>query len=581
MITHLKKMLAGRILRQSSVVNAFDSLNVEVACPEFIEGPSLKARINVDWNNNPPSQGLWRDRTLRALLSGIMLIASCAGISAMDLDPRNADEIALGQAAEEGDEADVKRLIESRAQVNSVGINGVTPLILAAEYGHLRVVQILLDHGAIVNVQAANETCALSQAAANGHDAIVQLLLDKNADANMANALKSTPLMLATQFGHTKIVRQLLAAQVDPNLQDYQKMTALMYAAANGQLQICSELIKSHADVHIIENNGNTAFLYAAIFKKIPLMKELIKAGAAIDAPSGGQQGTSLINAVCKGDFEVAVFLLKNKANPNKPAIQGITPLMCAANTNQPIFCKLLMEHGADIFSENISECSAFTGAALNNNRECMQTIIGNAYFLDEIQTDASIQSNFGKLISQARDAISWLPGLSAAAPVKPSDRITTTLLCMQRLKIARDVQYLILCNLHEDIVAILIPHIKSGNNIPPFTFKLMADGIYRITRARLLPMIQKAQERVTHCMQQKLAGAPDYQWINACPENLLDIKEFDAHYGNQLRETIKARLHEFHIRKKSRYKAPPVQDRESIQLISGSDHEYDIKNFQ
>lgn len=76
-----------------------------------------------------------------------------------------------------GNEAEVRRLIESGADVNELGDQGRTPLIEAASKGDARLVRVLLEAGAEPAWKDDMQETALLKAAAGGHREAYQVLL--------------------------------------------------------------------------------------------------------------------------------------------------------------------------------------------------------------------------------------------------------------------------------------------------------------------------------------------------------------------------------------------------------------------
>ena len=68
---------------------------------------------------------------------------------------------ALHDATRHGDIAEVRRLIEEGADVNSRDFRGQTPLLLAVGYRHLEIARLLLENGANVHAKDHEGTSAL------------------------------------------------------------------------------------------------------------------------------------------------------------------------------------------------------------------------------------------------------------------------------------------------------------------------------------------------------------------------------------------------------------------------------------
>ena len=88
----------------------------------------------------------------------------------------------LMRAAQDGDTAKVKLLIEQGANINDRDAHGMTPLMYAAGKGRAEVVKLLLENGADVSAEAGETALydagasALLLAAAKGHSDIVDIL---------------------------------------------------------------------------------------------------------------------------------------------------------------------------------------------------------------------------------------------------------------------------------------------------------------------------------------------------------------------------------------------------------------------
>ena len=84
----------------------------------------------------------------------------------------------LLKAAEKGNLALVKKLIESKVNINARGKSGETALMRAAAFGHLAVVKFLLAAGADIDALTNNENTALTIAREAYNDEITKLLIE-------------------------------------------------------------------------------------------------------------------------------------------------------------------------------------------------------------------------------------------------------------------------------------------------------------------------------------------------------------------------------------------------------------------
>jgi len=85
-----------------------------------------------------------------------------------------------------------------RANVDTIGNEGWTPLQYAAREGHSEVLSLLLDHGADANARTGDHRTALHLAAAHGRVNIVEVLLKRGADPHAQTDNRQTAFRLAS-----------------------------------------------------------------------------------------------------------------------------------------------------------------------------------------------------------------------------------------------------------------------------------------------------------------------------------------------------------------------------------------------
>ena len=118
----------------------------------------------------------------------------------------NLGETPLHLASENGHLDSMWKLVQSRACVNVVDLNGVTPLMLAAQNGHMFGVEMLVFAGAVVNQKEDNGNTAMILAAKNGQYDCIKLLFNAGASVNAVNNFHATAMTEAFFNGHNKCV---------------------------------------------------------------------------------------------------------------------------------------------------------------------------------------------------------------------------------------------------------------------------------------------------------------------------------------------------------------------------------------
>src|SRR3989344_5960603 len=111
------------------------------------------------------------------LLSALVVfpnLSFCAQASQATVN--QISNIALINAAQNGNLSEVKTLIQAGININAADQNGFTALMFASEYGHFEVVQTLIQAGADVTTSSHYRWTALMFASQNGYLEIVQTL---------------------------------------------------------------------------------------------------------------------------------------------------------------------------------------------------------------------------------------------------------------------------------------------------------------------------------------------------------------------------------------------------------------------
>ncbi|MEM7031059.1 MAG: sigma-70 family RNA polymerase sigma factor [Chloroflexota bacterium] len=278
-------------------------------------------------------------------------------------------------AVEEGDEAQVSKLISQEAQlinsqeVSRFGHEKLSPLHLAAMYGFESIAQLLLDHGADINARSEVGWTPLLGALMNNQPDLVSLLLDGQATVD---------IFAAACLGNMAKLEALLAA--DPTLvqaRGPRQATPLHFAST---IPVAELLLRKGADVNACDNNDTARYRYGTPLRwnadNPALAQFLIAQGAEIDdiflacalgdlaqvqmfmaadaasiyAEKGPYQGNLLHLAADKGHIDIARLILHEGIDVNARTSDGaVTPLhLAAANGHLPMI-EFLVSQGADL----------------------------------------------------------------------------------------------------------------------------------------------------------------------------------------------------------------------------------------
>jgi uncharacterized protein len=299
----------------------------------------------------------------------------------------------VADAAQRGDKAAVRSLVQKKADVNAPQVDGTTALHWAVQADDLELADLLIRSGAKVSTATVAGATPLQLAAVNGSAALLDRLLAAGADPNAPLTRSGdTALMIASRTGKVDAVRVLLDRGAKPNAQEtWGGTTALMWAVSEKHPEVAKLLVERGADVNarsyyvpsasgrgfegttpVAQKPGKdfeefasgwlTPLMFAARENGLESARLLVKAGADINAQAGdGKDALSL--AFFDGSYDVADFLIDSHANVNQKDAQRFTPLFWAVDrrnmetapnfpwmeTRDPLpLIKKLLDAGAD-----------------------------------------------------------------------------------------------------------------------------------------------------------------------------------------------------------------------------------------
>jgi ankyrin repeat protein len=288
-------------------------------------------------------------RHLGACLIVLLLPAQLLGFGA---DGRLMD------AAEEGDQALVRQLIERGVDVNAKGVDGTTALHHAVHSEHLQIADMLLRAGADASARDRYGVTPLYLACLNGNSGMIQRLLDAGVDPNSVDATGETPLMTAARNGLRSALRVLLehGASVDARDPGFEQ-TALMIAVREDHPDAVELLINSGAAVNAQTRKGPTP-KFVLPCKGTGCGSE----GVGINRgglPDRGRRAeakggmTPLLYAARDGRLAAARMLVSAGADVELADANGIGPLLMAALNNNLAVARFLLDHGADVNADD------------------------------------------------------------------------------------------------------------------------------------------------------------------------------------------------------------------------------------
>eukprot|EP00873_Tetraselmis_striata_P003620 jgi/Tetstr1/423884/TSEL_014507.t1 len=214
----------------------------------------------------------------------------------------------LHAAASSGDVATLK-LFLSNDDVDHIGKVGRTLLHSAAQKGQMAVVRELLQRRAAVNLRDKHGRTPLHVASHMGHLKTVAELCAAGADLEAKTASGRTPLHLAAWEGKVEVCMALSDQGAKLHTRDQGGKTALHFAVWGGKLAVVEQLLRRGAEVEVEDESGRTPLLVAAKFGHGDIVHALLEAGANMAACDS--KGSTAQELASVGGFEAVVEVLR------------------------------------------------------------------------------------------------------------------------------------------------------------------------------------------------------------------------------------------------------------------------------
>jgi uncharacterized protein len=192
----------------------------------------------------------------------------------------------LISAAERGDTAGMRQLLQDGANIDARDQRGRTPVMAATHGNRVDTVAALIQAGADINIRDNQLDNPFLYAGAEGLLDILKLTIAAKADTKLTNRFGGTALIPAAERGHVAVVEELLTrTDVDVNHINNLGWTALLEAIVLSDggprhQQIVQLLVNHGADVNIADKKGVTPLQHARDRGYEAIERILAQAGA-------------------------------------------------------------------------------------------------------------------------------------------------------------------------------------------------------------------------------------------------------------------------------------------------------------
>jgi len=196
-----------------------------------------------------------------------------------------ADAAALVAAAEAGDLATLRRLLDAGTPVDARDGRRRTALLAATHANQVEAARLLIQRGADVNAKDQIQDSPFLYAGARGRLEILRLTLAAGADLKSTNRYGGTALIPAAHYGHVETVRELLKTKIDVDHVNRLGWTALLEAIILGDggpahTEIVRLLVAHGAKLQLADAQGVTPLAHAQARGQGAIAEILRRAGA-------------------------------------------------------------------------------------------------------------------------------------------------------------------------------------------------------------------------------------------------------------------------------------------------------------
>ncbi|XP_046554286.1 ankyrin repeat domain-containing protein 50-like [Haliotis rubra] len=294
-----------------------------------------------------------------------LLVDKEADVSLLD----DAGDNILHCACRGGDAELVKYILSQKIiDMNSLGHDKNTPVMVAVECDHKEVVEVHLKYEAKLLLGDKNRDDALHRACYAGQFDVVKYLLSlTSVDINSRGLQKRTPLMVAAEQGHKEVVELLVKHGADLFLRDEHGDNALHRACYPGRFDVVKYLLSLNSvDINSGGFKKRTPAMSAAVWGQTKVAKLLVKHGA--DLSLSGIEGNVLHVACQRGQLDHVKYILSlNRVDIDSRGWKRGTPVMVASRQKRKEVVELLVQHGTDLSlidgaDENILHHTCVTG---------------------------------------------------------------------------------------------------------------------------------------------------------------------------------------------------------------------------
>lgn len=317
-------------------------------------------------------------RQMKPRISAIMSYAALmlAATPVYSQQTAEAKPSPLAELIQKSTSVELKELIASGLNVNSVDPQGNTMLLLAAAAQRSDLMYVLLEAGANPNYVQEPGITALGIACIFDDWSMVDLLITHGADVNYCAPNGESTLSMACAQGAVNAAQMLLAAGAKTDVRDAKGVTPLLHAVMNisdNGIQIAQMLLEKDADVNFGMPNGFTPLMGAVQLNDEAKVQMMLEKGADVNARQATTGTAAISIAVALGHQDMVALLLEHNADISAGINKRTSLLSYSSTLARADIMELLLKKGASANTKDAASLATplhitATGNALIKN---------------------------------------------------------------------------------------------------------------------------------------------------------------------------------------------------------------------
>eukprot|EP01124_Arcella_intermedia_P002921 TRINITY_DN11598_c0_g1_i1.p1 TRINITY_DN11598_c0_g1~~TRINITY_DN11598_c0_g1_i1.p1 ORF type:complete len:1146 (-),score=287.23 TRINITY_DN11598_c0_g1_i1:3-3440(-) len=344
----------------------------------------IESKANINHKNRAQETALYlASKNGRAIIVDLLLQANAT----VEIEPTDREgKNPLHHACLKGHTELVKRLLDSKANPNTMDLQRETPVHCVCRVGHIQLLELLLSNGARISPSFSGEwhNSPLHVACSVGNKKMTRFLIENGADVNAKNHSGVTPLHAAAIEGKYEIIAVLLERKADVNAMTKEKELTPLHVAMNDKKfhpqAIDNLLAEEPSFTHntlVPENLPCKYPLHFAVrMGHMNLFKYVLKMGVSVHSFDEG--GTLPIHTAAEyGQHEILKYLLTLLDNFEIVDARGETPLHKAASRGHlEIVKSLINDYHVNVSPKNLKGLTPFLLASANGHQEVVKFIL-------------------------------------------------------------------------------------------------------------------------------------------------------------------------------------------------------------